>query len=379
MNSSLSDRSTSLALAVRRALISAPLASLMSMVAAAFLLTATPAHACVLCMPYPQVTNADHVIGSGTAVFARENPARPFSYVAMETFKGRYDGRAIPLFLDSMTARALKLNPPLRVILVQSSPGGAWRALGMAGREYQSVMLQVAQWDKGSKTPAERATFFAHYLRHEDRRLAELAFLEVGRAPYATLRNLKASVARDDIYRIVNDLFHVEWHGLYILMLGMSDHPSDIAFIREKLKTAAEYGLTINLAAYATALIEMTGADGVAQLTEEYFIEPGRSSAELIEIVKALSIQGTGGAVELRPAIVDAYGRLLVNHPELAGYVANDLSDWKVVRFVPRLREILNAGVGLDEASHFAVAVYLSSADEGGSAKAGFTPVGGLR
>ncbi len=379
MNNSHGNRPTSFALAARRELISAPLASLMSMIAAAFLLTATPAGACVLCMPYPQVTNADHVIGSGTAVFARENPARPFSYAVKETFKGSYDGSAIPLFLDSMTARVLKLNPVLRIILVQNSPGGAWRALGMAGREYQSVMRQVAQWDKVSKTPAERAMFFAHYLRHEDRRLAELAFLEVGRAPYATLRNLKTSVARDEIYRIVNDLFHVEWHGLYILMLGMSDRPDDIAFVREKLKTAAEYGLTINLAAYATALIEMSGADGVTQLTEEYFVEPGRSNAELIEIVKALSIQGTGGAVELRAAIVDAYGRLLAHHPELAGYVANDLFDWKVVRFMPRLREILNAGLGLDEASHFAVAVYLSSADEGGSAKAGFTPVGGLR
>jgi hypothetical protein len=351
----------------------------MSMIAAAFLLTATPSHACVLCMPYPQATNADHVIGSGTAVFAREDPARPFSYVVLKTFKGSYDGSAIALFLDSMTARALKLNPALQVILVQNGPGGTWRALGMAGREYQSVVSQVAKWDKDSKTPAERATFFAQYLRHEDRRLAELAFLEVARAPYATLRTLKASVARDDIYRIVNDFFHVEWHGLYILMLGMSDRPDDVAFVRGKLETAAEYGLTVNLAAYATAFIEMTGADGLKQLTEEYFVDPDRSSAELIEIVKALSEQGTGGAVELRAAIVDAYGRLLAHHPELAGYVANDLSDWKVARFVPRLREILNANVGLDEASHFAIAVYLSSADEGGSSKAVSSRSGDLR
>ncbi|TIM09081.1 hypothetical protein [Mesorhizobium sp.] len=360
MNTSRRDR--------RTGLTSAALASLMCMIAAAFLLTATPAHACVLCMPYPKVTNADQIVGSGTAVFARENPTRPFSYAVLETFKGRYDGSAIPLFLDSTTARALQLYPALQVILVQNGAGGAWRALGMAGREYQSVMRQVAQWDKSSKTLAERAVFFATYLRHEDRRLAELAFLEVARAPYATLRDLKTRVARDDIYRIVNDLFHVEWHGLYILMLGMSDRPDDIAFVRGKLKTAAKHGLTINLAAYATAFIEMTGADGLKQLAEVYFADPDRSSAELIEIVKALSVQGNGGRAELRTAIVEAYGRVLAHHPELAGYVANDLSDWKVARFVPELREILNAGIGLDEASHFAVAAYLSSADQAESA-----------
>ena len=371
MNTSHSGRPTSFASAARSQRMNAALASLMSMIAAAFILTATPAHACVLCLPYPQVTNADDVIGSGTAVFARENPARPFSYVVLEILKGRYDGSAISLFLDSMTARALKLNPALRVVLVQSGPGETWRALGMAGSEYQDVVRQVAKWDKGSKTPAERAMFFARYLRHEDRRLAELAFLEVGRAPYATLRGLKTSVARDDIHRIINDFFHVEWHGLYILMLGMSDRPDDIAFVRGKLKTAAKYGLTTNLAAYATAFIEMTGADGLKQLTQEYFADPDRTSAELIEIVKAMSVQGRDGAVELQAPIVDAYGDLLDHRPELAGYVANDLSDWKVTRFVPRLREILNAGAGLDGASQMVVASYLSSADAGEGAKPG--------
>lgn len=356
--------------------MSAALASLMPIIAAAFLLLATPAHACMLCLPYPQETNADHVIGSGTAVFARENPARPFSYVVLETFKGRYDGSAIPLFLDSMTARALQLYPALQVILVQNHPGGIWRALGVAGSEYRGVMRQVADWDVRSKTPAERTIFFAQYLRHEDRRLAELAFLEVGRAPYATLRDLKTNVGRDDIYRMINDIFHVEWHGLYILMLGMSDRPDDIAFVRGKLKTAAEYGLTTNLAAYATAFIEMTGTDGLTQLTEEYLVDSDRNNAELLEIVRALSVQGKGGAIELRAEIIDAYGRLLVHHPELAGYVANDLFNWKVTRFVPRLREIVNAGTGLDEASQLAVAAYLSSAD--GGAKVGFTPSGDL-
>ncbi|SEI14121.1 hypothetical protein SAMN05216228_102775 [Rhizobium tibeticum] len=358
---------------------SAVLAWLMPMIAAAFLVVATPAHACVLCLPYPQMTNADQVIGSDTAVFARENPAKPFSYVVLETFKGRYDGSAIPLFLDSTTARTLRLNPTVQVVLVQNRPGGIWKALGLAAGEYQGVMRQVADWHAGSKTPAERTIFFAPYLRHEDRSLAELAFLEVGRAPYATLRDLKTNVGRDNIYRTVNDIFHVEWHGLYILMLGMSDRPDDIAFVRGKLKTAAKYGLTTNLAAYATALIEMTGADGVTQLAEEYFVEPGRSNGELLEIVKALSVQGTGGAAELRGSIVNAYGGLLAVHPELAGYVANDLLAWKVARFVPRLREILNAGGGLDEASHFALAVYLSSADEGGSFQGGLTSSGGLR
>jgi hypothetical protein len=93
----------------------------------------------------------------------------------------------------------------------------------------------------------------------------------------------------------------------------------------------------------------------------------GRGDAELVEVLKALSVQGTDGRAELRSAIVDAYGLVLAYHPEKAGYVAKDLLDWKVDRFAPQMRELLNAGVALDEASEFAVNVYLANTDEGQS------------
>jgi hypothetical protein len=352
----------------RHGLVKAVSALLAATIAVVFALWVPAAHACVLCLPYPKKTSADYIVESATVVFARENPARPFYYAPVETLKGHYDGDAIPLLVDSTMSRELRLQPALRVALAQDRRNGTWRRLGPAGSEHQAVMRAVAGWSAGLKTLHERAVFFAPYLRHQDRALAELAFLEVARAPYATIRDLRATVGRDDIYRVIRDFFHVEWHGLYILILGMSDRDDDLAFVRRKLEAAAKYGITINLGAYATAFIEMAGADAVNVLASEYFVAPGRSGAELLEIVSALSVQGKDGRVEVRTAIVDAYGFLLEQHPELAGYVAKDLYDWKVTRFVPRLRAILNSSVGLDEASHLAIALYLSSADEGWSA-----------
>jgi hypothetical protein len=333
-----------------------------------FALWAPSARACVLCLPYPKKTSADYIVESDTVILARENPASRFYYTPVETLKGHYDGDAIPLLVDSTTARELQLQPALRVALAQDRPGGTWRRLALAGSEYQAVMRVAAGWTVGSKTLRERALFFAPYLRNQDRALAELAFLEVARAPYATIRELRGTIARENIYRVIRDFTRVEWHGLYILMLGMSDRDDDLAFVRRKLETAAKYGIAINLGAYATAWIEMVGADAVNVLASEYFAGSGRSSAELLEIVNALSVQGKYARIELRTVIIDAYGLLLEQHPELAGYVAKDLYDWKVTRFVPRLREILNSSVGLDEASQLALAVYLSRADEGWSA-----------
>jgi hypothetical protein len=345
--------------------------------AAAFLVAAPSARACVLCLPYPKETTADIVVKSDIVVFARENSARPFTYMPVETLKGRYDGATVPLLVDSTTAQQLKSDPALTVVLAQDRAGGTWTSLGPAGTEYQAVLWEVLRWDVPAKSYAARAEFFAPYLRHQDRALAELAFLEIARAPYSTIRGIRTKVKRDDIYRVINDFFHVEWQPLYILMLGTSERPDDIAFVRGKLETAAEYGLTTNLGPYATAFVEMVGADAVKYLAEEYLTGFEHSRDELLEIAKALSAQGSGGRPELRAAIVDAYGYLLTNRPELAGYVANDLFDWKVSRFAPRMREILNGAIALDEASELAVTVYLSGADDQSATRLG--PAGGFQ
>lgn len=367
MNTSNSGLPIQLRSTSRHGFVRAVSALLAATIVVVFALWAPSARACVLCLPYPKKTSVDYVVESDTVVLARENPASPFYYAPVETLKGHYEGYAIPLLVDSTTSRELQLQPALRVVLAQDRPGGTWRRLGLVGSEYQAVMRVAAGWSVGSKTLHERAVFFAPYLRHRDRALAELAFLEVARAPYATIRDLRTTVGRDDIYRVIRDFFHVEWHGLYILMLGMSDRDDDLAFVRRKLETAAKYGIAINLGAYATAFIEMVGPDAVDALMSEYFAGSDRSSAELLEIVNALSVHGKYGPIELRTVIVDAYELLLEQHPELAGHVAKDLYDWKVTRFAPRLREILNSSVGLDEASKVAVAMYLSSTDEGWS------------
>jgi hypothetical protein len=325
-----------------------------------FLLSTIPARACPICFPYPPKTSVDYVIGSETVVFARADPAARFSYAPTEVLKGRYDGKDIPLLVDSVTVRTLELNAALQVILVQDRREGTWSSLGVAGREYQGILREVARWDASTKTPAERAMFFSPHLRSDDDALRELAFLEAGRAPYSTIRNLAAHVPRAEIYRALNNLFRVEWHPLYILMLGMSDRPDDIAFVRRRLDAAVRHRLTTNLSAYATAYIEMVDTDAVRLLSEEYFREGVHSAEELREILKALSTHGNTGSVELRGVIVDAYGELLAHRPELAGLVAGDLRVWKATRFAPRMKAILNGNIVLDEPSELAITTYLS-------------------
>jgi hypothetical protein len=340
---------------------------------------ALPARACVICMPYPQKTAADQIVESDTAVFARENHEQPFTFAPIEVLKGRYDGGPIPLLLDTATSRELNANAALAVALVQDHAGSAWTRLGAGGPEYQAVLREVAQGEIATMTPAKRAKFFAPYLRSKAHALAELAFLEVARAPYASIRDLRTGIAREVIYSRINDLFHVEWHSLYILMLGMSDRPDDIAFVRGKLNAATRFGMTANLAAYATALIEMDGEAAVRLLAGEYFTGAVHGDAELVEVVKALSVHGNEGRAELRAAVIDAYGALLDVRPALAGYVADDLFNWNATHLGPRMRAILDAGFVVDEASKLAVMAYVGNLDRGRGAAAGeVVPAGAI-
>jgi hypothetical protein len=323
---------------------------------------ATAANACVICAPYPQKTGADYVVGSDTVVFARESTAQPFTYEPIEVLKGRYNG-PIQLLLDTETSRALGSDTALAVALVQDRPGGQWTRIGAGGSDYQDVLREVAGWHLGVSRPVDRATFFAPHLRSDEDALAELAFLEVARAPYATLLGLKTDLPREDLYRGINDLFRIEWHPLYILLLGLSDQPGDIAFVRGKIEAAQRFGMTTNLAAYVTALIEMEGATAIRSIADVYIADDTHTDAELIEVLKALSVQGNSGRPELQAAAIEAYSLLLDRRPALAGYAASDLFDWRVSHLGPRMREILDAGIVTDEPSQLALTVYLGGAE----------------
>ena len=69
------------------------------------------AEACMVCIPFPQSTVADHLLSAKVVALARENPEKPFSFSAVEVLKGELSTPEIELFLNSATRRRLALNP----------------------------------------------------------------------------------------------------------------------------------------------------------------------------------------------------------------------------------------------------------------------------
>jgi hypothetical protein len=199
--------------------------------------------------------------------------------------------------------------------------------------------------------------------------IREQAYLEVGRAPYSVIKTIAGTIPRDQILGFLANWRLVEWHSLFILMLGQSPIPSDHDLIRNKFETNARYGLKTNLSAWATAYIEINPEAGIEDIEALYLARDDRTREELEEIHRSLSVLGSeGGAVaeprvaKRRRRIVASYAILLEHHPVMAGKVASDLTNWRVQVLVDPLSSIMKSETVLEPDAKMAVSYYLSMA-----------------
>ena len=155
---------------------------------------------------------------------------------------------------------------------------------------------------------------------------------------------------------------YIEWHPLAILMLAHNGDASDQEYIIGKFTNLARFGLTTNLSAWTTALIEIREEGAVAEVEEKYFRSPARKREELTAVMTALSEHGSNGHTHLRDQIVQSYATLLDHHPEMAGYVARDLLTWRRWELSDQLEKILDKIKGTDPLTAYVIERYLARA-----------------
>ena len=334
---------------------------------AVFGLSATT-HACSICIAFPQESAAEVLIGSPCVVLAREDPDQPFSYAPIEVLKASDNVGPIDLLVDSRTRRVLSSDPGRVVVLARDGKDAKWRNLGVADAAYIAVVRRIMLFAPEWRVPqgnAQRVEFFLPLFGHENSTIHELAYLELARAPYGTIKRLARAVPRESIEPILRNPIYIEWRPLAILLLAQSPEATDKQYILESFRSAERIGLTRNLAAWAAASIEVEGADSVSFIERCYFRDPNRKRDELVEVVKALSLHGTEGCTELRDQIVSSYDVLLDVHPQMMEYIVKDLIAWKRFELKQRISNIEAKGATLDFAAKKAIRQYLGSTESG--------------
>ena len=279
----------------------------------------------------PEESAADYLIESSCVVLAREDPLRPFSFVPIEVLKGEYDGSPIDLFLDSVTRLRLANKPERCVVLVKGKGDKQWRTLGLASTDFQAAVRRIvvcsSTWS-GPMGKDRRVEFFLPLFGHRDPLIAELAYLEMGRAPYRALESLCSHVSSDQVQAILSRPEYAQWRSLAILLMGHRGEPKDEQIVAESLRRAERFGLTTDLAALAAAAIELNADEAMEFFEERYFRNPDRSRSELTQVLKATSLHGAEQHAVSRERIVESYRTLLAAHPEMASVVAPDLAAW---------------------------------------------------
>ncbi|MGI9241557.1 MAG: hypothetical protein ACR2RV_12205 [Verrucomicrobiales bacterium] len=290
------------------------------------------ASACQICVPFPQKSTADFLIEAEAVVLAREDPERPFHLKAIELISGNTQNEKIDLFLDSSTRRSLNLDPERSVVVVRLFEDGKpeWRRIGMADGEFDPLVRDILRlapaWQRDQPL---RPRFFSKFLGHENSQLSSLAHLEVGRASYDQIKALGDALSRDQLRSFLGNFRYIEWHSLYILLLAQSEDPRDRDFIAEKFRSARQFSLSLNLAAWATAAIEIERGGAIDTIEADYFRNPDRKADELEAVALALSVHGNSRQTDLRDRIVASYAPLIATHPSMTGKVALDLIAWK--------------------------------------------------
>ena len=323
--------------------------------------------ACVICVPYPKTTLADTLIRSDTIVMARERADKPFSLYVVEVLKGAAGMSGFDAFIHSTARRRLKQNADDVAVYGRENAEAGWQYIVYADVEYQkfirALLKQAASW-KQSRNDPRRIDFFVERLNSGHSGISEQAYLEVGRAPYATIKRAAGSVSRKQIHDFLSDWQLVEWHSLYILMLGQSRHPDDTAFIRKHLISSAAYASRLNLSAWVTAFIESHPDTGVEEIENIYFRTSHRTMEELQEVLIGLSVlgaeRGSREAVSRRRRIVSSYGTLIENYPMMAGPVAKDLTAWQIRALTEPLTRVKESASELDADAKLAITHYLS-------------------
>jgi hypothetical protein len=109
-------------------------------------------------------------------------------------------------------------------------------------------------------------------------------------------------------------------------MLSQSANAQDRASIDEHFADCCKFSLTSDLAAWATAYIELNGATAIERIEREYLGNPDRSEQEVRAIVAALSLHSQDGHTHLRDQILRSYNTAIRIHPEVAKLIAKDLA-----------------------------------------------------
>ena len=220
------------------------------------------------------------------------------------------------------------------------------------------------------ETGVERIAFFQEHLEDEDPLLAQDAYDEFARAPYADVIAIGPRMHRDKLLQWIKDpTVGPSGRRLYLTMLGICGQPEDVAMIEEFLNydyqvtkpgiiaaigTTGVLGVPIgtglideaihaderrkkeSLDALIACYIKLKGPSALELVNEKFLGNPTVEYKHLHSAIMALRFHGEETDIIPREQLLDSM-RLALDHKEFADQVIPDLTRWEDWDVMPRL------------------------------------------
>jgi hypothetical protein len=225
------------------------------------------------------------------------------------------------------------------MLLLRQSLGGRWTVAGpMPAAAAPDARLLVGARRSADMTLADwrdRVVMLAPLLEHPVPLLAETAYGEIARAPYAAMRSAKGRVRPTDLAVWLADPARAQRRSLYWLLYGINAGPAEARSIAARVDALGRGNGLTDLSSLLAADLEAGGTARRGVLAKRYFEDSRRTLPELQEAVLAFTVHADAGDAALRRDTAAMFGRLVRSHRALGGLVAADLARWQHWEAVP--------------------------------------------
>jgi hypothetical protein len=334
------------------------------LLAAVLACVSAAAGACPICLGAGQPTKAQELAAAQQAVLAVPT-ADASRFRVIEVIRGdRPSSSTIeggyPRTGPAVDAKVPKGKP---LLLVRNDPFPAGVILGAIGAEQSGWLRKLATGKRFEDMSAQawraRVALVVPYLENSEPLAAELAYGALAAAPYAAMRTAKLQLDGRAVRGWLADPQLAARHRLYLLLLGFAGTASDATTLDLRVDAAWKSGDATNLASMLAADLELRGAARMPWIEERYLRDRSRSAPEISAALLALSVHGNASGVIPRERVVQSYRVFMKAHPEIAGYVAQDLAAWQYWDAVPEYVALMRSDVRQQFPSRLAILAYL--------------------
>lgn len=227
-------------------------------------------------------------------------------------------------------------------------------------RNKPSSVLSYAGW-------RQRIALVLPYLESSDTLVAQIAWGEFARAPYAVMDIARSRIDATTVEGWLNNPKLTPRHAAYTLLLGFVGGSAETARLERRMEAARNSHDATNLAAMIGADLELRGPSRVDWVVARYFADRTRTMPEIDAALMALNVHGDANGTVPRERVIQAYRAFIRERPPMAGFVAQQLADWDCWDAAAEYATLLRSGVIKDPASELAVQNYLLRAAAAGA------------